>query len=130
MALMKFRESNQVRWQGSRPGHNGTQVLENGATALLVPTSFYTVTALKTFYLTHAVLYNSINLTTNIYLDIYDTTPVFWRRLLGGRPFLNAANVSINASYWPPIEVPTGYFFYLFQAANAGIAAVIAGWEE
>ena len=27
MSLMKFREPNRVRWQGSRPAHDGTQII-------------------------------------------------------------------------------------------------------
>ena len=130
MALMKFREPNQVQWQGVRPGHNGTQVLESFSTALVVPTPFYTVPAGKTFFLTYAGLFQSINITGRLILDIYTDAPAYWRRLLTGLSLLNQISLAINVSYWPPIEVPAGYIFYVEQSAIAGVLAVIHGWVE
>jgi len=74
MALMKFREPNQVRRVGVRPAHDGTQVLERGsadnATVVL-----YTVPAGKVFYLCHAWLNVQGVAAGSVYLAIYDGVP-------------------------------------------------------
>jgi len=56
MALMKFREANQVKWVGVRPGHNGTFVSAQGMCDAVAWVTFYTVPANKWLFITHSFL--------------------------------------------------------------------------
>ena len=51
MALMKYREANHVKWQGVRPGHDGTQI-ERRQYVVAAVGILYVVPAGKTFHLT------------------------------------------------------------------------------
>ena len=130
MALMKFREPNQVRWQGVRPGHNGTQVLAF-AFADNETTDIYTVPAGKTFFLT----WYSLGLTTvaagNCSLQIRTPVPVVL--LVLDRLFFTVAGnmPSVSQSLTFPIEVASTYLISVVSSA-AGLRAYgnIVGWVE
>ena len=130
MALMKHREPNQVKWMGSRPGHNGTQVWAPGqATAAMQVV--YTVPADLTLYLTHASLNVNALATGNGSLEVWTAAPGYHSTLLSHFYLTGVEGGSENASYWPPIEIPTGYRFRLY-ATGAGltIRALLHGWVE
>jgi len=130
MALMKFREPNQVKWQGVRPAHNGTQVLETdvvvSGTKIL-----YTVAAGKILYLTHAYL--GVGLITAIgigYLWIRDSTPTNLYLLGVVRSITDTPSGPSFPCYWPPIEIPATYDIAVIATANLEIHATIHGWVE
>ena len=130
MSDMMFREPNQVKWMGSRPGHNGTQVLVDGTFLLLVPTVFYTVPVGQTLHITNMLLSRGQFVATFAYIAIYDDVPalssiifpVLWAIAPQGNPIIN--------SYWPPIEVPAGYHLYISQTVNCQLVYVVHGWVE
>jgi len=130
MALMKFRESNQVKWVGVRPGHNGTQIIKyglaNNSTVVL-----HTVSAGKTLYLYSFNI--DVYTTTASFggqLRVRDTTPAIVNILAD----LNAgANMSqaIAQDLYYPIEIPAGYTIEIVSDVEAVIVvACIFGWEE
>ena len=128
--LMDFREPNQVKWVGARPGHNGTQVLAGVRTAVLNWTILYTVPAGKTLFLTHTFLSSSNAISSTILMAVYDTTPVLWQYLLGNYSQTNTSTPPTIANYWPPIEIPTGYTVQIYQVIDCGLMGTIHGWEE
>ena len=130
MSDMHFREPNQVKWQGSRPAHNGNQVLEYLEDGINNYTELYEVTAGKVLYLTYAGVFTRANTTNLCYLAIFDDTPVLWR-IIGGT-FVITANSVMNwsANFWPPIEVPSEYTIQKFNSANVLTVGTIHGWEE
>ena len=130
MALMKFREPNQVKWQGVRPGHNGTQVLADGqcdnSTIIL-----YTVPAGKVFYWCgwNMIAYGPAA-AGDSYLYIYTAVPAIWRRI---QRFFYAITDSraLSKSYWPPLEIPEGYSIRLVSTVvGHALQGSIHGWVE
>jgi len=129
MALMKFREDNQVRWVGTRPGHNGEQVFESGQannnTVIL-----YTVPAGNTLYLclvNYSVYFGIANTSKLMY---YDGTPALWRT-----PIQMSGPVADNFGqvfhYWPPLELPEGYSIRLFSGGvGLLVTGSVFGWIE
>ena len=127
---MKFREPNEVNWQGVRPGHNGTQVVEydhvvNGTDLV------YTVTAGKILYLiswTHNIVNNSGGVgTSTAYID--DGINVWYMFDY----YHGADNVPGGkaGNQYPPIEVPAGYRFQHYSnAVNVDSYLSFFGWEE
>lgn len=130
MALMKWRELNQVKWVGVRPGHNGTQVLKENyvSNATLV---LHTVTAGKTLYLCSAYASYYISATGIIgrlfVRDVADFTVYSFSICNSGA----LGQMESTPSYNPPIEIPAGYDICLISgAASMVIRAGIHGWEE
>ena len=130
MSDMMFREPNQIKWLGTRPGHNGTQVLEdntvNNGTVVL-----YTVAAGEIFYWcgwninVRAPAYAS-----NTYLEVYDDVPALWKEIQRGGTGANQVNL-LSKSYWPPLEIPAGYSVRIRSTiAGHAINASIHGWVE
>jgi len=77
MALMKFREPNQVKWVGVRPGHNGTQIIRSqGADNATV--ELYLVPVGQTFYLCSASLGYRLVVDGYVKLFINDLVPAQW----------------------------------------------------
>jgi len=130
MALMKFREPNQVKWAGSRPGHNGTQVIksENGTG---VPILMYTVPAGLTFYLTSWVFSVSDSVGGALgYFHVQDLVPAT-QYYIGYITTQGVGFLGQEGSFWPPLEIPTGW--RLRVGSNAGTctaSALIHGWVE
>ncbi len=130
MALMKYREGNRVKWQGSRPAHNGEQVLEqasvNNATGIL-----YTVPVGKILYLVHwwhGFYVGGVNGDSN--MAIYDEVPALYRWI---SYLTGIAGQSLNFSSSPfiPIEVPADYSIRATNAAATHWTRCgIFGWVE
>jgi len=130
MALMEFREPNQVKWVGSRPGHNGTQILSyesatNGTGVI------YTVPAGYTFFL--CGIYGLLVAGANPGLGgvfSYDAVPAIDIRLL----MLYAAANEIehrHMTYWPPVEIEAGYSLRSYSSAvGLMMRGTINGWIE
>ena len=130
MALMEFREPNQVKWLGSRPGHNGTQVLEHGSQTGVGTSVVYTVPAGVTLFL--CAIQGGIYAPAldNFFIQIFNAVPVLFRNLWGTAAV--AANFSpYSVSYFYPIEIPEAYSIRVkVGAAGNRIDATIHGWVE
>ena len=130
MALMKFREPNQVKWVGSRPGHNGTQVAEHGI-ANNAGVIFYTVTVGKTLYLTfYSFSISTSGVTAESHFSIYTDGAVHYLYLHSVVPPAAWQNLC-SGTFNPPLEIPAGYYFRLFASGVAAtLQGSIVGWEE
>ena len=130
MSDMHFREPNQVKWMGTRPGHNGEQVIENN-TANNATAIVYTVPAGKTLFLTTAVLAGfGTAASINNFGSIYDSTPAQWREI-GRLPVFANGGTAYAASFNPPLEVPTGYTVRITSGvASCWAYLTIHGWVE
>lgn len=124
------REPNMARWIGVRPGHNGDQVsvslMTNGAVAII-----YTVPAGKTLFLCGMTigLYMS-GAGVGAYVRVRNVADVTVYTLFAQVTNF-AFDVTVAKSYWPPIEIPTGYD--IVQAATGAgqeIDTHIHGWVE
>ena len=130
MALMKFREPNQVKWIGSRPGHNGTQVLAstNADSALA---TVYLVPVGKTFYLCYAGINYSAVAAGMAYMDIRDDGGVRIAYLYNEVIIAAGEGKAFASSFWPPIELLAGYTVRLASgAAGLTVHGVVHGWYE
>ncbi len=130
MALMKFREPNQVAWYGSRPAHRGTAIHKKGE-AVNTTDIIHTVTALKTFYLTewHIGLYSG---SANAYYSMFvrDVADALDYYIFRGLTPLNAPAIP-GLHVWPPYEIPAGYDVVVISASAAHhVIGTIHGWEE
>ena len=118
-----FREPNQVKWIGVRPGHNGVQVFEEAYTNANL--EFYAVPADKLFLLFDWHLGVTGSAAGDAFLSIRDGVDAHYRylALASGQ----AANPGGNTSQalWLPIEIATGFDFYVTTAVTC--AAYIHG---
>lgn len=130
MAMMHFREPNQVKWVGVRPGHNGEQIIKqtNVANGTVV---VYTVTVGKTLYLCTAEL---------AYVAVGAARAELWVES-GGGVYLAGLLMLVGQAavvgdphiitFWPPLEVPSQYVIKLRSwAAAPQVYGMIYGWEE
>ena len=102
-----YREPNQVKWIGVRPGHNGEQVIESDETTNVL-SAIYTVPADKILLLFGYGLdvWSTVASAGSFY--IYDATPAIWRIL--GRITVGAnSGRSVPKSLYPPIELAEDY---------------------
>ena len=130
MAAMAFREPNQVRWVGTRPGHNGTQVIAGG-TATNTVTILWTVTAGKTLHITYfSLAMRSGAVTAECSISVRNGADVYQYSIV------NIGTVAsdhgeLAAALSVPIEVPAGYDVYVASdSANLKAYGTIHGWEE
>ena len=130
MSDMHFREPNQVKWQGSRPGHNGVQVIEDGD-ANNVTDDIYTVLAGKRLYLCGwSFSCWGVAYSTGAHLWLWTVVVLDRRELIAG---VHAANSALmcSMSYWPPIELVGGDIVRLISDnVNSICHASIHGWTE
>lgn len=130
MAVMSWREPNQVNWVGVRPAHCGEQVLEH-ASAEYGSTVVYTVPAGKTFYLSSFVFYFLDNTGGGFgSFVLYDNTDAVFSNLIAHRSAPAGAHV-YPISLHPPIEIPAAYYLSVVSGSAAVYSRVfIHGWVE
>jgi len=130
MALMKFREPNQVKWQGFRPGHNGEQItlFQNVTNGTI---SIYTVAAGKTFYLTDWVftVSDSVGGGRGLLL-VQNLVPateyyIVWHVIQGIGGWMESCALTY------PIEIPTGWKIRVSSdIVTTFVSGFIHGWVE
>ena len=130
MALMKFREPNQVAWQGSRPAHRGTQVLKeatvDNSTAII-----HTVTSGKTLYLCTITLGTLVSVTGHQSVRLRDGSDVHVVYFLSSRDLLNVLVTPMLWTSWPPAEIPAGYDITVVGSGGGHVVrGTVFGWEE
>ena len=130
MSDIHFREPNQVKWQGSRPGHNGTQVLVSLQSAVTPLDLMYTVPAGQTLFLTYAAGFPNVNAANLIKLQIYTDGAVLWYQIAGAYSFAAQAMTGFTCTFNPPIEVPSGYTIQKYSSGANICTASIHGWVE
>jgi len=130
MALMTFREPNQVRWFGIRPGHRGTQVLLDvnvtNNTQVLIDGTQITITYLTDWFLgmvRNKDVGNSMEITEN------DDTHICYLAVITS--FTGSPSFAIAQALTYPIEIPAGYKLKVNSVGvNATTFGYIHGWEE
>jgi len=130
MALMKHRESNQVKWVGVRPGHNGIQVAKH-ASATNAIAIIHTVSAGKTLFInSYAVSVDDIA-SGNAFFFVRDTGDVVKYNLLFARVVANGGGITVTGCFPKPLEVPAGYDVCI-QSTVPSLTTwgFIHGWEE
>jgi len=130
MALMAFREPNQVKWWGIRPAHRGTQVAKS-ASAINATVIIHTVTAGKTLFLCSA----SLSLQSGVgggNIFVRNGADVWQFALLAAQIFTAAAtSQGSSITFWPPLEIAAGWDLCTISGAAACSASgFIFGWEE
>jgi hypothetical protein len=130
MALMKYREQNEVQWRGSRPAHHGTQVLKwvsrNNNTIVL-----YTVPDDQVFYLCTATLILNADVQGKGDLYVRDDAAAWWTDLIRFYHHLNTTTPNGLVTFWPPLEVPEKHTFHVTSnAVGLTVSAMIFGWVE
>ena len=130
MALMRFREPNQVQWIGTRPAHRGTQSLHIGINSL-VDTEIWEVPAGQVYYLTALWLgLLAPNGDEGVQLKIRDDGNALWHIPCRIRPGIIGV-WEISRSWIYPIEIPAGYDFYVDLGGTAPqVDTAIEGWIE
>ena len=130
MSAMLYREPNQVKWVGIRPGHNGTQVIAssaaNNSTVIL-----YTVTAGKVFYLSYAnlVMY-ARNFSLTVALSVRNAADVL-QYSIATMASGDLGHLSLPVILNPPLEIPAGWDVVVSSNdALCNAYAFIHGWEE
>lgn len=130
MAKMGFREPNQVRWQGIRPGHRGTQVIldidvEND-TQVLIDGTQTTIT-----YLTAFSIGQTRNLGGHMWLFVTDNADNHKYTLVYSGAQVDLEWTWCGMSFPFPIEIPAGYKVKcLSTAAGIIVKGFLHGWEE
>ena len=130
MSDMHFREPNQVKWQGSRPGHNGTEWHEYEEQIGLGTTVFPAVPGGQRLFLTQMSLDVFTTVSAFAYVYVYTAVPALWRTLFGGIIALGTSEIECF-NYWPPLEIPAAYTIRITSAEAAlRICLAAHGWVE
>lgn len=128
--MMNFREANQVKWVGIRPGHNGEQIAKHHV-AVNTTAIIHTVTSGKTFYLSSAsymIYYTGAGFAI---MSVRDLSDVAVYHLGMGYKAANDPTITLPISFPQPLEIPAGYDIYLQSlAADLHVFGFIHGWEE
>lgn len=132
MAIMQHRESNQVKWLGVKPAHNGTQITKSNTQTGAGTKTIYTVPADNTLFITYATLASreSANVAGDANIS---TTPIGEAgatRLI--RHFYDLAGHQVStATFNPSVEVAAGETVDVISShANIDGSATIHGWIE
>ena len=107
-----YREPNQVKWVGVRPGHNGEQILIDIDTAVSV--IVYTVPADKLLFLFDWSISTAPNLNIHSRLQIRTAVPVVVANIAGASSYTGDSGTNNAQALWVPIEIKAGYDIYLF----------------
>lgn len=130
MSLMSFREYNRAKWIGVRPGHNGIQIVANGAGVVDETTVIHTVSASKVLYITSWWLscFASAAGTANFFIN--DTDPALFYRICRFEDD-GAFCLALSGNFWPPLEVSSSYTVSIHSnSADLEAAGGFVGWEE
>ena len=130
MAKMTFREDNQVKRVGTRPGHEGTQVAKYNRTTPALAL-IHTVTAAKTFYLCSASLGSDQLAAGESYLAYRDAADLNTVIFLIDLSTATIPHPACVITFWPPLEIPALYDIYVASgAAGTRAYGFVFGWEE
>jgi len=130
MALMKFREPNQAKWSGSRPAHNGTQILKyvNADNSVA---KIHTANAGVTFYLTHVGITYRALAVGRAELFIADDGDVTQATIFSIITTAAGWSIGQTAAFWPPVEMGAGWYVAIgSNAAGLTVRGFCHGWEE
>ena len=130
MALMKFREPNQVLWRGVRPGHNWTEVYDYSI-ATNATVVMYTVPAGQTAYF-HYFGLDVLSAAAAGYgrINIYNAVPAFVGPMVMIRLAANSLYSECVALTYP-LELLAGWSLRLeSNAVGLAAAGVILGGVE
>jgi len=130
MALMSFREANQVLWRGVRPAHNGTQVSEvDDATDATV--NMYTVPDNFTFFLCSMNCTLSAIAAGLVFMNIYDDGGGLFYYGIQHTMLAGDSGLDKQFTFWLPMELPEKYQVRIHSgAAGLTIRASVFGWVE
>lgn len=130
MADVGYREPNQVKWYGWRPGIRGTHIIRAGRHQGLGDTDVYTISAGVTFFLTgFSYSINYSNVGSQGIIDIYDDAGLTWKRLWSMKQDATGELIGSLGLFFP-IEVPAAYTFRVRSFASwVDMQACIWGWE-
>jgi len=130
MAVMSYREGNRVRWVGTRPGHDGTQVLVWKA-AVNATEVLYAVPAGKILYLTHMAIHVESDIAGSGYMHIRDGGGITQYFGIAVKNIVGGSFCSNSESFWPPIEMPASWDVAVVSSIAALIViGSIHGWYE
>ena len=130
MALMTFREPNQVRWGGFRPGHRGTQVLVDinvtDGTAVLIDGTQATITYLTDWSLG---IIRNVDCVGQLFITTNGDVHVAYLAFVSS--FTSDPGGVTSQALMYPIEIPAGYKVKVYSSgAGATVRGYIHGWEE
>lgn len=130
MALMDFREHDELKWLGVRPAHHGEQVLTQIETATIGHVIIYTVPAGKTLFLTYIFIGNATDDTAQYGISIFDSAPAFTNFLVMARVRTPYFGISLPCNFWPPIELEEGFSVRTYCHIARNRISTIHGWIE
>ena len=130
MALMGFREFNQARWVGIRPGHRGTQVLLDinvaPGTVEIIDGTQTTITYLTDWSLGMG---RNVSAKTDMFITTNANVHVCTLAYIGTMTNHPSA-VAIQALQYP-IELPAGYKVKVtVVGVGSDVKGYLHGWEE
>jgi len=130
MALMTYREPNQVKWQGTRPGHDGTQFAIK-ALPITGTVVMHTVLAGTVYYLCSVSVGVFVAAVGQVWfsldlggVDQYICGPIVVMTLDGAIP-------ALSTCFNPPLECTVGWKLYA-SATGVGLTGAVSafGWYE
>jgi len=130
MAMMKFREKNDVRWVGTRPGHNGLQLIGNGA-AIDDTVDVMQVDAGYVGYITEITISVDNRADGSVWVYWTDEANAIQKILFYTRTLATSPIIYCPIKYWPPLEIGDNHKIRCkSDQALLTIYAVAKGWEE
>ena len=130
MALMSFREANQVLWRGVRPAHNGTQVIYDINTAVIAEHVLFTSGAGIYHFICNCWIASTDNLAQELTIRVYNDAPAIIGSLYYGRSSVGYKGINQNLSFWPPFEFSPGFSLRVNVSAATWCSFGCSGWSE
>jgi len=130
MALMKFREPNQVRWQGVRPAHDGERF---GAFVSLNGVGWNAVLpvhATMTRYVTYFYMGMPHNLVQRASLAVRNDVAAVIQQFGDWESVVANPGIWVCQSFWPPVEVPPNWTIDMNLSVAAWTRCGVLGWRE
>jgi len=130
MALMTFREPNQVRWVGVRPAHRGTQIIKSQQDIGTAGVILHTVSDDVCFYLTQWSFSWYTAALGNARFLVRNAADVIQYYISYGAVHANY-NGRVTGNFWPPLEISEKWDLWI-ECTGAGnfVSVEIHGWEE
>lgn len=132
MAKMLFRHTNMAEWVGTRPAHNGVQIVDQDLQSGTGAIAMYTVPLGKVLHLTFLSIAASLSADAAARGRIIITTEVPATYLVPlVCQFEKAGQLMDHVSFWPPLELPAGYVITInVVGANITCYVAMSGWVE
>lgn len=130
MAVMSYREANQVKWMGVRPAHAGTQAYWHTVVNVAGVNALIPAHATRKYFITYYSI--TVASAVGIWADfqLSDAVPAVVWDFGMAQSVVALVAPTVTGNFWPPLEVPVGWSIAVFLSGIDWVNASMLGWYE